>query len=174
MTALDLFEAIFNRRSIRRFTERPVEPELLEQILEAARWAPSDENRQRCRFVVVQTPSLVRLVKRLSPGIDAVPQCVIAVCSQRSTKQSRFGDYLAVISCGMAAQNVLLAAHALGLGACVVRSFSSAGVRELLGVPEDVELELLITLGYPKETPEPAARRPLSEIAFRNRYGKSW
>lgn len=174
MRQLDVFEAIFTRRSIRRFTDRPIEPELLEQILEAARWAPSDENRQRCRFVVIQSPSLVLLVKRFSPGIDSVPQCIIAVCSQHGSKLSRFGDYLAIVGCGMAVQNILLAAKALGLGACVVRSFSSAGVREIINLPDDVELELLVTLGYSAEVPEPPARKPLAEIAFRDQYGNSW
>lgn len=174
MRRLDVFKAIHTRRSIRRFTDRPIEPQLLEQILEAARWTPSDENRQRCRFVVVQSPSLVLLVKRFSPGINSVPQCIIAICRQCGSKPSRFGDYLAIVGCGMAAQNILLAAQALGLGACVVRSFSSAGVREIISLPNDVELELLVTLGYPGEMPEPPVRKPLTEIAFRDRYGKSW
>lgn len=169
-----IFEAILGRRSIRRFTDKPIELETLERILEAARWAPSDDNRQRWRFVVVQTPSLVRLVKRLSPGMPAVPACVVAVCSQRTTSPSRFGGYLAIADCAMAAQNILLAAHGFGIGSCVLRSFSSAGIRELLVLPDDVEPELLIALGYPKEIPEPPSRKPLSDVAFRDRYGQSW
>jgi nitroreductase len=74
----------------------------------------------------------------------------------------------------MATQNILLAAQALGLGACVVRSFSSAGVREIVGIPDDIELELLVALGYPVEMPEPPARKPTSEIAFRDHYGQRW
>lgn len=170
---MDVLEALATRRSIRRFLDRPVEPSLLERILEAARWAPSHRNRQPWRFVVVQNSSLVRLIKRLSPGICAVPACVIAVCSERSSP-SRFGSHLAAVDCAMAAQNMLLAAHNLGLGACAVRSFSSAGIRELLQMPDHVEPELLITVGYTQEVCEPPPRKPLSEIAYRDRYGQCW
>jgi len=168
---MDVLEAIITRRSIRQFLRQPVKPELLEQVLEAARWAPSAGNRQRWRFVVVQDRSLVQLVKRLSPGISSVPPCIIAVCSDPPGGKGRFDEYLSIVDCAMATQNMLLAAHALGLGACVVRSFSSAGIRELLGLPDGVEPELLVTLGYPRETPEAPPRRPLSEVVFKDRYG---
>jgi len=98
----------------------------------------------------------------------------MAICSESRTQQNRFDSYLATASCAMAGQNMLLAAHALGLGACVVRSFSSAAVREILGVPSGLQIELLVALGYPDEEPAPRSRSASEEIVFRDRYGNPW
>jgi len=171
---VDALEAILTRRSIRRFLNKPVDRDLLSQIVEAASCAPAAENRRPWKFIVVQDASLVRLVKRLSPGISFVPACIMAICSESRTQQNRFDSYLATASCAMAGQNMLLAAHALGLGACLVRSFSSAAVREILGVPSGLEIELLVALGYSDEVPAPRSRSASEEIIFRDRYGNPW
>jgi len=74
----------------------------------------------------------------------------------------------------MAAENMLLAAHALGLGACPVKSFSAAAVKEILELPDGIEPELILMIGYPDETPPVPPKHPLKEIAFLDKYGKVW
>lgn len=81
---------------------------------------------------------------------------------------------MSVADCSMAVENMLLAAHALGLGTCVVKSFSRVAVKEMLEIPDGVEPELLVVLGYPAQSPKPPARIPLREIAFLNKYGRKF
>jgi nitroreductase len=69
---------------------------------------------------------------------------------------------------------MLLAAHALGLGSCIALSFSKIALKEILDIPEHVEPEFIITLGYADEQPQPPPRLPLEEIVFAERYGEGW
>jgi len=102
----------------------------------------------------------------------------IAICSDKATAYAKGGklgrDYLTVAECSMAAENMLLAAHALGLGACPVKSFSAAAVREILDLPDGIEPELILMIGYPDETPTVPPKHPLEKIAFLDKYGKVW
>jgi nitroreductase len=81
-------------------------------------------------------------------------------------------DYLTVVDCAMATENILLAAYALGLGTCVVKSFSHAAMKEILEIPQCVEPELLIVIGYPDAAPTRPLRIPLSEIVYLNKFGQ--
>jgi len=74
----------------------------------------------------------------------------------------------------MAAENIMLQAHALGLGTCVALSYGKLAVREILNIPEGVEPQLMMTLGYPAESPEAPPKLELREIAFLDAYGKEW
>ncbi len=170
---MDLFEAIRNRRSVRSYLDRPIDDALLEKLVDAAQWAPSGGNAQRWRFVVITSPAMVDLVRQVTPGILALPPAIIVVCSLRTGRadaHSRMAGYEYAI----ASQNVLLAAHGLGLGSCVIGSFSPTAIKELLSIPEGVEPELLITLGHPAKIPKAPKRPPVTEITFRDEYGKWW
>ena len=74
----------------------------------------------------------------------------------------------------MAVENMLLAAYALGLGTCVVKSFSRIAVKEMLEIPDGIEPELLVIAGYPALTPTPPARIALGEITYLNKYGQKF
>jgi nitroreductase len=171
---VEVFEAIKNRRSIRRFTDQPLPKEALEKLLEAARWAPSGGNLQRWRFVVVISPAVKQLIKKFAPGIFDMPAAFIIICIEtvKRAHHKDQGTYLADSS--MAAQNIMLQAHAMGIGTCVALSYAKVAIREILRLPEGVEPMLLVTLGYPAEAPEPPTRRPLKELAFVDEYGKEW
>jgi len=171
---VDLFTAILQRRSIRQFADQPMDTEHLEKILDAARWAPSGGNRQRWRFIVVTSPSLKDMVRKVSPGIFSCPAAFVAICSLREGRVGRLDRSLYLADCAMAAQNMLLAAYALGLGSCIVLSFSKIALKEILDMPENVEPEFIITLGYADEQPQPPPRLPLEEIVFAEQYGERW
>src|SRR5262249_52076392 len=122
-----IFDAIRKRRVTRSFTAQPVERALLQQVVEAARWAPSAGNRRIHIFVVVDDAALIRKVRLMSPGMLGVPAALIVICTDwcraelAGVKREELNTWIDV---GTATQNMLLTAHELGLGAGPVTSFS--------------------------------------------------
>ncbi len=152
MQAEEILELIRSRRSRRRFEERPVEPELLERILEAGRWAPSGRNNQPWRFVVVQDRELKKRIASFTKYgmvIEAAP-VIIPVFIHRPSMYSEVKDYQSVGAC---LQNMLLMAHAQGLGAVWLGEIlkNGAAVRDTLELGEDLELMAVIALGWPRD-----------------------
>ncbi len=160
---MDLYAAIRGRRSVRRFGAAPIDRVVLERIIEAATWAPSGGNAQTWRFVIVTEPARIAKLKTVSPGLIGEPAAVVAVCQDLAdarAKGSTLGEVLlAPCDAAMAAQNLLLAAYAEGLGTCTVASFTHKAVARLLQLPETVEPVLLVSAGVPDETPKAPARK---------------
>ncbi len=171
---MDTLEAIKGRRSVREFTDEPISNEILTEILDAARWAPSASNQQRWRFIVVTDPKVKEMIRRVSPGIFAMPTAFIVICMKKKAGARAWEEWIYAADCGIAAQNIMLAAFSLGIGTCVVASFAKEALREILGVPEGIEPSLIVTLGHFRRLPEPPERLPLSRIAYIDRYGKEW
>jgi nitroreductase len=171
---MDVMEVIKSRRSIRQFTDKPIGKEALEKLLDAARWAPTASNQQRWRFVVVTSPSMKQLVIKFAPGIFAMPSAFIVICVEKKPDTNPVFETTYLADCSMAAQNIMLAAHEMGIGTCVALSYAKVAIREILDLPEAIEPLLVLTLGYPAEDPEPPARLQIREIAFADRYGKEW
>lgn len=159
------------RRSIRRYRPDPVPAELLDRVLEAARWAPSAVNSQPWHFLVLTDPERRKELSRRARLLGLVrwdhlarAPVVIAVIGDK--RYNRF----VTVDCALAGMNILLAAHSLGLGSCWVGGFTQRQVRGLLGVPPDREVVGLITLGYPDENPPPPPRLPLERLVSREVY----
>jgi len=175
---MDVFEAIEGRRSVRKFKQKPVERKLTKKLLSAACWAPSGGNIQPWKFIVIENRILLEMVRKISPGYFGETPLAILVCSDKLKAHKVGGtlgrDYLSIADCAMATQNILLAAHALGLGTCVVKSFSNAAMREILEIPEGIEPELLVIVGYPDASPSPPNRIPLKENTYLNKFGQSF
>ena len=158
---MDAYQAILTRRSIRAYTDQPVAPELITQLLAAAMAAPSAGNQQPWQFVVITERGLLDALADLLPFGKMLKQAplAIAVCGDM-TAQTREGYW--VQDCSAATQNLLLAAHALGLGAVWLgvypREERVAGVRRLLAAPEQVIPLCLVSIGHPAEQREPANR----------------
>ncbi len=175
---MDVLEVIKERRSVRSYKEDPVPDELIEKILDAAKWAPSGGNIQPWRFIVVKNRILLDLLKKVSPGYLGNAPLAIVICSDREHSFKVGGplakEYLTIADCSMAAANITLAARALELGTCVIKSFSHNAVKELLSIPNEVEPELIVIVGYPAETPKPPPREPIEKIAYLDRYGKKF
>lgn len=171
---MDVFEAIKSRRSIRQFTDEPIEKDTLEKLLDAARWAPTASNQQRWRFVVVTDPSVKQLIRKFAPGIFLMPAAFIVICVEKEPDAGRWDEDTYLADCAVAAQNIMLAAHEIGIGSCPALSYAKVAVQEILNLPEDIEPLLVITLGYPAESPEPPPRLELKEIACMNEYGNAW
>ena len=171
---MDTLEIIKRRRSVRQFTDEPISKEILTEILDAARWAPTASNQQRWRFIVVTDPTVKEMIRKVSPGIFAVLAVFIVICVEKGVDDTPWDEWTYAADCGVAAQNMMLAAFALGIGSCPALSFAKEAVREILDIPEGVEPALIVTFGHSDRLPEPPERLPLSRIAHADQYGKEW
>lgn len=162
----EVLRAIQERRSIRSFKTDPVEPEKIEAILEAARWAPSGKNTQPWRLVLVESQEKREQLGRLVTQMDMIRTApvTIAVLLDTEAGYDRIKDIQAIGAC---AQNILLAAHSLGLGACWIGRVRDEQVEQVLGAKEHEELMMLIPIGCPKDSPPPRDRKPLAELVRR-------
>jgi len=164
---LDVLNAIRERRSVRTYLADRVPKEKLEQLIEAGQWAPSPSNVQSSRFTVVQEPTGLRNLKSVSPGFPASATSAVVVSSdQRELRafDGRFVDILAAEEAAVCAQNMSLAACALGLGSCMVASFRTDAVRILLDFPSYIQPILIVAVGFPLDVPDAPARRALSLV----------
>jgi len=154
---LDALEAIRTRRVAKGYADRPVPSDALWTILEAARWAPSGSNLRVHRFVVVTDRRVLRLIRMFSPGMVAgVPGALVLICIDWNLAgyEAPIRAYREVYwDVGTAAQNMLLAAHALGLVAGPMTADSPSALRVLLNLPLHLEPQMMIGLGYPGEEP---------------------
>jgi nitroreductase len=168
---MELKTAISGRRSIRAFQEKPIEKRFLGEILNAGIFAPTAGNIQPWAFFCVSDPRKVHDILVVSPGILSRPVSIICICSDRERafqKAGKGGELLALMDCAMAAQNIMLQAFDLGIGSCVIRSFNQLAVRELLGAPERLLPELLVTLGYPAQ--KPVAPKRKTDVIYWEEY----
>jgi nitroreductase len=144
---MDVFQAILSRRSIRAYIDKPVSQEKIEHILEAARLAPSARNIEPWHFITVTNlEKRNTLSKGLYAKFVAEAPLVIVACGNKKVSS----DWYAVDT-ALAVENMILAAVAEGLGTCCVGSFNEKEVAALLKVPDDYEVLLMLTVGYPKE-----------------------
>lgn len=172
---MEVWEAIQGRRSIRSFKPDPVPEDLVRKlILEAGIWAPTGGNAQTWRFVAVTDPNLIRKIKMVAPGVLGNPPVVIAVCQdvdEAERKGSKLGrNVLTLMDTALAAQNILLAAYDQDLGTCLIASFHSGAVQEILHLPPSIVPQLLISLGYPQAKAQ-APKRKL-EVVWFNEYSQ--
>lgn len=159
---MDLMEAIKKRRSVRKYKDTPVDRKTILKLLEAAVWAPSGGNAQNWRFVVVTDPEVKKKIKMVSPGLLGNPPVVVVIAQDVAKAREMGGkmgvDSLVKMDSAMAAQNLMLAARAEGLGTCVIASFHPDAVRRLLRMPEEFVPQLLISVGVPDQDPAPPPR----------------
>ncbi|MBN1947447.1 MAG: nitroreductase family protein [Bradymonadales bacterium] len=151
--SMSALEAIYARRSIRRFTDRQVSPELVEELLKAAMAAPTARNSKPWHFVVVQDRSLLDELVRLHPYGEMLSEAPLAVLV---VADLQINTDLWVQDCSAATENILVAATALGLGSCWLgmypRAERTGPIGKLLHVPDRMEIVSLLAIGYPGET----------------------
>jgi len=159
----EVLKAILARRSVRAFTDRPVAREAVDAILEAGRFAPSGKNTQPWRFIVVESADRRAALARLAPQADmiATAPVTLAVLRDRDAGYDELKDAQGI---GAAIENILLAVHSLGLGACWMGKTRDAAIEGELGVREGEELMALIPIGYPAQAPTPKPREAIETL----------
>jgi nitroreductase len=173
---VDTLVAIRTKRMIRRFADRPLEPERVEQILDAGRHAGSSKNQQRWDFVVVDDRAQLNALSVVGPYAGHLAGAAVAVALVTPDPRGPKGSLSVVWDLGAAADNMMLAAWALGIGSCPVTVYDPALARELLGYPEEMACEYLLSFGYPADEtdlsrpPKAGGRRALAEMVHRGHW----
>ncbi len=165
---MDILEGIRTRRSIRQFMDEPVGRDQLLEIIKAGTWAPSGLNNQPWRFVVVTSAEVRRKLSKQTRYhflIERAPAC-IAVFVDRDAMYNDVKDHQSMGAC---IQNMLLAAHAMGLGAVWLGEIlkNADTVRTLLEVPETMELMAVVALGRPVPGNHSSKRKEVSEVLLK-------
>jgi len=159
---------IKERRSVREYTNKKIEREILEEIIDCARLAPSSRNMQPWNFLVVTHEETLLKISEFaalgSPFIKNAAAC-IAVCGTIDAKRH-------VEDCCLAAENIMLAAKSFGIGSCYVAAMGKDvdGARKLLEIPDDQEIVCFITLGYFEKNPPPPAKKRLKDVIRWEKY----
>ena len=167
---MDILEVIKTRRSIRKYKVAPIPEEKIAKILEAGRWAPSADNSQPWTFIVLRNPEVRKKLADILTwgGFLSGATLGIAVAINTSESSHPIADGAA------ATQNMLLEAHALGIGACWIGTYGSEyeeNAKKLLGVPADERLLCVIAMGHSAESRQ-STRKRLDEITFTDSYGR--
>jgi nitroreductase len=200
-----LFETLYTSRALRRFRPDPIPGDVMFQLVDAAIRAPTGHNRQDWRFVLVTDAAARRKMQEWSErawelafgnehptveSIDALPRTarlsiravydlahnlaavplIVAVCGLKDIHSNPGGSHFP------AAQNMLLAARALGLGGSIFNLPMVGGseLYELLGVPDTNEIYCLVPIGYPTDRQGPLKRKPVKKVAYLERFGSEW
>ncbi len=165
---MEIIEGIYTRRSVRNYTDQPVERSLLLEIIKAGSWAPSGLNNQPWRFVIVHDKGIKSQLAGLtkySRIVESAP-AAIAVFIDHEAMYHDMKDHQAIGAC---LQNMLLAAHAMGLGAVWLGEIlkSAVKVRELFGLPARFELMAVVAIGHPEKKDLSSKRREIKELLLK-------
>ena len=177
-----LLDLIKQRKSVRRFLNRPVEREKILMCLEAARAAPSACNSQPWRFIVVDDPELKkRLCERAFRGLYFInafckeAPVIVVIVSEKGRFLARIGGMFRgtryyLIDIGIAGEHFVLQAEEMGLGTCWIGWFNESAVKKALSIPKDKKVDVLLALGYydEKKAKREYDREPLEKIASFN------
>jgi nitroreductase len=179
----DLLTLMSTRRVARDFSPEPLEDSDLWMILEAGRWATCASNNRVHRLLVVRDRQQIKLVTDMSPGIFSHPAAMVIICTDLhavATAQLQLdADRTIFIDVGTLMMNMMVQAHALGLGTCPATSFSRAGVEVILGLPSHARPEAILQIGHTSATRQrvfPHRSRPsrlLAELVYWERYGQA-
>nr|WP_319373827.1 nitroreductase family protein [uncultured Methanobacterium sp.] len=169
---MDVFKAIAERRSIRNYKNKEIEDEKLEKILESARIAPSASNRQEWKFLVVKNQETRDKLVEAAHGQKFVGQAPVTIvaCSTESERVMPCGQYAYTVDLSIAVSFMILEATELDLGTCWLGAYDEEKVKEILGIPDEIRVPAMFTLGYPDENPTARPRKDLTDIICYERY----
>ena len=193
---MNVYDAIIKRRSIRRFKQKSISPEILKKLLNAGRLAPSGANLQPCEYIIIQDEELVNKVFSTlkwagyiapegNPKEGEQPVVYIVVLLNREKRESG-GEHDAAA----AIENIILTALEEGIGSCWLCSIDRTSLRRILNIPGKCEIDSVLALGYPNESPKAVhmqdsikywkdgegvlnvPKRSLEDVCFFDEYGK--
>ena len=160
---MDIIESVRKRRSIRRFEDRPVPPNILEEIKDALVWAPSAGNLQSRLFYFIFNPAMKRALAEaaLFQYFIAEAPLVVGACLDLGIERGygkRGKELYAIQDVAASIQNLLLVAHSRGLGTCWIGAFNEEEAANIIKIPRGYRIISLVPVGYPAEDPPPPPR----------------
>ena len=169
---MDLYEGIVSRRSVRRFTEQPVEKDIIEDVIKAAMYAPSAHNAREWEFVVVDDKALIEAISETSPYAKFAKSAPVVVVICGNTEKEKVAGFW-VQDCSAAMQNMLLAVHSKKMGAtwCGIHPIADLemAIQELLELPGHIIPLGLCVMGYTEHSPRQPDRFEPEKIHY-NKY----
>ncbi len=170
-----IIDIIKGRRSIRKYDKKKVPLETIKELIEAGIYAPTASNIQPWYFIIIDDEKVCNQIKAFSPGLLGGPPNLIIVCSDRKKAYEKGGafarDEWSIIDVSMASQNILLMAAEKGIATCVVKSYNKEAVKKILSLPEEISVDLIISLGYSDQKPSIPPRKGVDEVTFINQWG---
>jgi nitroreductase len=164
---MDFFELIQKRYSVRAYKSDPVDESMLQQILEAARLAPTAANRQPFHVIVFHTAGKAEVLKRIySPQWFTEAPLVLCVCAMpdQAWRRRQDGKSYSDVDAAIVMDHIILAATALGLGTCWIGAFDPDAAREVMDLPPGMEPIAFTPIGYSADTPREKRRKDLEAI----------
>ncbi len=170
---MDFERLVEARYSTRAYEAKAVEPAKLEQVLEAARLAPTAANRQSFRLVAVTDPDLRAHMKDAYHRVwfYTAPVIIVACAIPGRSWVRADGKNYSDVDVAIVVDHLILQAADLGLGTCWIADFNAHAVKEILDLPEGVEPVALTPLGYPADGPRPKKRKTVGDLVSWNGYG---
>ena len=165
---MDVQDAIKARRSIRKYERKPIPDDVLSALLEAARLAPSSNNKQRWSMVVVTDDATKQRLVSASGNQKFVGECsayIVGVCDP--------GAGFSAVDIAIALDHLSLRAVELGLGTCWIGFFDADEIRDVLGIPADRDIPICMTVGYPSAVPAARNRKRSEDLFHRDRWDGS-
>lgn len=165
---MSLLDLILSRRSIRRYENKDIPEEVLQQILETGRQAPSAANRQPIHFVIVTDRDILQnlcnnLINRF---VKYAPVAIVGCADIKSLLTGKW----AVVDATIAMENMVIAAWTLGIGSCWIGACNEEKIKELLKIPDKWKFVALLTFGYPAEQPKPRKKKPFKKMFSFNSF----
>ena len=169
-------DVIRDRRSIRRYKDKKVPLSLVGQILDLAKHAPSSGNMQNWRFIVVTDSEMRQQIAEASMEQYWMVEAPIhiVICNDYDKVKEHFpanGKMYSIQNCAAAAYAIQLAAQDMGLGTCWIGAFDNEKLQRLLSIPDNIDPEIIITLGYSEDMKAPQIRDEVKYITFQEKWG---
>ncbi|MFC1865290.1 nitroreductase family protein [Chloroflexota bacterium] len=169
---MDVSQVIKSRRSVRLYQEKQIEKKKLDKVLEAARLAPSANNRQEWKFIVVRDKDTRKRVANAASGQTFIGQApaIIVACATESQSMMTCGQLRYTVDVSIAMSFMILQAQELGLRTCWIGAFNEPNVKEILGIPDDIRVVAMTPLGYPSRDTAARPRKEMEQIVCFNKY----
>ena len=170
---MDVFEAMRTKRAVRNFNEEPLPESTVEKILNAGRRSQSSKNSQPWSFIAIQDKDTLQKLSELGTWAGHIANAALAVAIVSPDFTQKFSI---AFDLGQAAAFMQLAAWELGIGSCLATIYETEKARQLLGFPEDQQLHVAISFGYPLDTsvlsaaPEKGGRKPFNQVVHWNHW----
>ena len=164
---MSVLDVVSSRRSIRRYEDKEIPEDVMDQIVEAGRQAPSAANRQPYRFVIVTNTELKKAISGLfSSFVKNAPVVIVGCANPKALLTGKWST----VDTAIALENMVLAAWSLGVGSCWIGSFDEEKVKCSLIIPQDWKVIALVCFGSPAETPKQRKRKAAAELFSMNQF----